>query len=277
MGPDPMILVFWMLSFKPTFSLSSFTFIQRLFVSSSLSAIRVVSSTYLRLLIFLPAILIPACASSSLAFMMYSAYKLYKQGDNVQPWHIPVLIWNQSVVPCPVLTVASWPAYRFLRRQVRWPDILISLRIFQFVVIHTVKDFGIVNKAEVRWQSRRTCAHLLWKLQNYNSLLNNCRLEKVGSHQKKIPHVQGQSRSPSKMVGGAKSSLDSNPLPARDTQRAQTKLVLTRTQGPHRDWARTVLECLLWRYGSAVACYRGRGSGYSRPGYGINPLGGGYH
>ena len=44
MGPDAMILVFWMLSFKPTFSLSSFTFIKRLFTSSSLSAIRVVSS-----------------------------------------------------------------------------------------------------------------------------------------------------------------------------------------------------------------------------------------
>ena len=56
MGPDAMILVFWMLSFKPTFSLSSFTFIKRLFSSSSLSGIRVVSSAYLRLLIFLPAI-----------------------------------------------------------------------------------------------------------------------------------------------------------------------------------------------------------------------------
>ena len=64
MGPDAMILVFWMLSFKPTFSLSSFTFMKRLF-SSSVFAIRVVSSAYLRLLIFLPAILIPACASSS--------------------------------------------------------------------------------------------------------------------------------------------------------------------------------------------------------------------
>ena len=52
MGPDAMILVFWMLSFKPTFSLSSFTFIKKLFSSSSLSAIRVVSSAYLRLLIF---------------------------------------------------------------------------------------------------------------------------------------------------------------------------------------------------------------------------------
>ena len=60
MGPDIMILVSWMLSFKPTFSLSSFTFIKRLFSYSSLSALRVVSSAYLRLLIFLPAILIPS-------------------------------------------------------------------------------------------------------------------------------------------------------------------------------------------------------------------------
>ena len=50
MGPDAMVLVFWMLSFKPTFSLSSFTFIKRHFSSSSLSAIKVVSSAYLRLL-----------------------------------------------------------------------------------------------------------------------------------------------------------------------------------------------------------------------------------
>ena len=66
MGLEAMFLVFWMLSFKPTFSLS-FTFITRLF-SSSLSAIRMMSSEYLRLLIFLPEILIPACASSSLAY-----------------------------------------------------------------------------------------------------------------------------------------------------------------------------------------------------------------
>ena len=57
---DALILVFWILSFKPTFLLSSFTFIKRLFSSSMPSAIRVVSSAYLRLLIFLPAILIPA-------------------------------------------------------------------------------------------------------------------------------------------------------------------------------------------------------------------------
>ena len=55
MGLDAMILVFGMLSFKPTFSLSFFTFIKKLFSSSSLSSIRVVLSAYLRSLIFLQA------------------------------------------------------------------------------------------------------------------------------------------------------------------------------------------------------------------------------
>ena len=107
----------WMLSFKPTFSLSTFTFIQKLFSFSLLSALRMMSSAYLRLLIFLLAILIPAYSSSSPAFhIMYSAYNLNKQGDNIQPWRTPFQILNQFVVPCLVLTVASWPAYRFLRR-----------------------------------------------------------------------------------------------------------------------------------------------------------------
>ena len=72
MGPAAMIFVVWMLSFKMALPLSSF--IKRLFSSSLLSAVRVISSAYLRLLIFLLAILIPACASSSPAFlMMHSA------------------------------------------------------------------------------------------------------------------------------------------------------------------------------------------------------------
>ena len=126
MGPDVMTLVFWMLSFKPTFSLSFFTFIKMLFSSSSLSAIRVVSSAYLTLLIFLLTILIPACDLCSPVFcMMYSACKLYEQDDNIQPWRTLFPICNQSVVPCPVLTVASWPAYKFLRKQGRLFDISI--------------------------------------------------------------------------------------------------------------------------------------------------------
>ena len=124
-------------SSKPTFSLSSFTFIKRLFSSSSFSAIRVVSSAYLSL-IFLLAILIPACAYSSPVFlMMCSAYKLNKQGDNIQPWCTPFPIWNQSFVPCPVLIVASWAAYRFLKRQVRWSGIPISFRIFHSLLWST--------------------------------------------------------------------------------------------------------------------------------------------
>ena len=94
-GPGAMIFAFWMLHFKPEFSLSSFTFIKRLFCSSSLSAIRVVSSAYLRLLVFLPAILIPACLLSSPVFhIVYSAYKLDKQGDNIQPWSTPFPLFN---------------------------------------------------------------------------------------------------------------------------------------------------------------------------------------
>ena len=72
MGPDAIVLIFWILSFKPAFSFSPSSFIKRLFSSSLLSFIRVVSSACLQLL-FLLAILIPVCDSYSLAFcMMYS-------------------------------------------------------------------------------------------------------------------------------------------------------------------------------------------------------------
>ena len=87
----------------------------------------------------------PSYLDSSLLFiqfsisMMYSACKLNKQDDNIQPWHTPFSIWNQSAVPCPVLTVASWPAHRFLRRQARWSGITISLRIFYSLLWSTKK------------------------------------------------------------------------------------------------------------------------------------------
>ena len=137
-----------MLSFKPVFSLSSFTLIKRLFGSSSLSAIRVVSSAYLSLLIFFLEILIPACDSSSLAFrIMYSAYKLNKQGNNIQPCHTPFPILNQSVVPCLVLAAASQLAHRFLRRQICY--FLLFKNSPQFIVTHTVKGFSIVSETEL--------------------------------------------------------------------------------------------------------------------------------
>ena len=141
---DAMTLVFWMLSFKPAFSLSSFTFIKRLFSSSLLSSIRVVSSAYLRLLTFLPAILAPACDSPSLTFhMMYPACKLNKQDDNKKPWWTPFPMLNQSVFLCPVLTVASQETGKVV-----WYFHLFK-NFPQFVVIHIVKGFSIVNETEV--------------------------------------------------------------------------------------------------------------------------------
>ena len=75
--------------------------------------------------------------------MLYSAYKLNKQGDNTWPGSTPFPIWNQSVVPCPGLT-----AYRYLKNQLVWYSHLFQ-NFPQFIVIHTVNGFGIANKAEI--------------------------------------------------------------------------------------------------------------------------------
>ena len=100
------------------------------------------SSAYLSLLIFLTQSWFQLVLHPAQPFvLMYSAYKLNKQDDNIQPWCTPFPIWNQSVVPC---LVATWPAYRFLRRQVNCSGIPISLRIFHSVVFHTVKAFSTV-------------------------------------------------------------------------------------------------------------------------------------
>ena len=137
MGSDAMILVFWMLSFKPTFSLSSFTFIKMLF-SSSLTVIKGGVICISEVIDISPGNLDSSMCFIQPAFlMMYFAYKLNNHGDNIQPWCTPFPIWNQSVVLCPVLTVASWPAYRFLRTQVRWPGIPISFRIFHSLLWST--------------------------------------------------------------------------------------------------------------------------------------------
>ena len=157
MGPDDMILVFWMLSFIPTFSLSSFMFIKRFFSSYSLSAIRVLLSAYLRLLIFLLAVLIPVCASSSLAFcMMYSAYKLNKQGDNIQPCYtsFPSLEpahCSMSGSNCFFLTCIQISQET---GQVVWYSQPFK-NIPQFVVIFTVKGFGLIKKQKYMffWKS----------------------------------------------------------------------------------------------------------------------------
>ena len=107
-----------------------------------------VSLAYLSLLIFILAIFILACASSILVFcVVYSAYKFNKQGDNIQSWHTAFTIWNQFPVLCLVLTTASSPVYRFPRRQIWYFHTFKNFP--QFVLIHTVKGFNVVNEAEV--------------------------------------------------------------------------------------------------------------------------------
>jgi len=78
----------------------------------------------------------------------WGANKLNKQ-DNIQPCYTLFAILTRSVVPHLLLNIVSWPAYRFLRSQVRWSGIPISWRIFQFVVMNPFKGFSVVNKAEV--------------------------------------------------------------------------------------------------------------------------------
>ena len=106
-GTESMILVFWKLNFilvSWRLSLSQLSY-SPLSLSSrgSWALLHFLPWGWCHLSIwgywyFFPAILIPACASSSPGFlMMYSAYKLNKQGDNILPWHTPLLIWNQSL------------------------------------------------------------------------------------------------------------------------------------------------------------------------------------
>ena len=107
MEPDAMILVFWMLSLKPAFSLSSFTFIRRHFSTSLLSAIRVVLSAYLRLWIFLPPILIPTFASPSLAFRTRFSTVQFSHSvvsDSLRPHES-----QHTRPPCPSPTPGVYP------------------------------------------------------------------------------------------------------------------------------------------------------------------------
>ena len=156
MGPDFMVLVFLMFSFKPA-SFSSFTPIKKLFSSSSLSVIRVVSSAHLRLLIFFPAILIPV-ESSSLGFhIMNSAYKLNKQSDNIV---LSYSFLSFETVSCSM----SDSKYRFLTyiqvsqesSKVVWYSHFFKY-FLQFAVIHTVKAFSLVNEAEVDVSLEHPC------------------------------------------------------------------------------------------------------------------------
>ena len=81
--------------------------------------------------------------------MMYPAQKLNKQSDNIQAWRAPFPIWNQSVFPCPVLTCfLTCIQISYEAGQVVWYSHLFQ-NFPQFIMIHTVKGFSIVNKAIV--------------------------------------------------------------------------------------------------------------------------------
>ena len=103
--------------------------------------------------------------------VMYSAWKLNNWGGSAQPCHTPFSVLNKSVFPCPVQTVASWPTFRAPRRKVRSSGSPISLRIFQFVVIHTVKGFSVVNEVEVDVFLEFSC--FLYDLMNVGNLISH--------------------------------------------------------------------------------------------------------
>ena len=151
MEPDAMIFVLWMLSFKPTFSLSSFTFIKRLFSFSSLSAIRVMSAAHLRLLIFLYCCEVASVMSDSVRSQRWQPTRLHR------PWDSPgkntgvgchfllqcMKVKSESEVTqsCPTLSnpmdcslpsssihgifqarVLEWGAIAFSKYKVNWPN-----------------------------------------------------------------------------------------------------------------------------------------------------------
>ena len=129
MGPDAMIFIFWILSFK--------LFFYSPFSPSSRGALIPLPFCHKSGVICISEAIgiFPGRLAFSLRvihsgfLMMLSACNSNKQGNNILTWcSLPVL--NQSAVSCLVLTVASWSTYRFLRRQKRWSGIPISLRIF---------------------------------------------------------------------------------------------------------------------------------------------------
>ena len=101
--------------------------------------------------VFLWAILILPCASSSLAFcMMYSACKLNKQDDNTQPWQTPFPTWNQSV-HCSVFSsnCCFLTCIQVLQEagKVVWYSQFLK-NFPKFIVIHTIKGISIFNETE---------------------------------------------------------------------------------------------------------------------------------
>ena len=155
MEPDAMILLFWMLSFKPGFLLASFTFIKRLFSSSSLSAIRVTYAYVIcisKVTDISPNNLDLACNSSSTVFhIINSVYKLYKQAG----WQYTALMYfflNLEPVSCS-MSISNCCFLTHIQvsqetGEVVWYSHLLK-NFPQLVVVHTVKGFSVDNESEI--------------------------------------------------------------------------------------------------------------------------------
>ena len=78
--------------------------------------------------------------------------------------------FETSLVPYPVLIVTSWPAYRFLRKQVKWSGTPISKNFPELVVIHTDKGFRVVNEAEIEVFQKLPC--YLYDPENVGNLIS---------------------------------------------------------------------------------------------------------
>ena len=149
MGPNAIILVFWMLSFKPTFSPLSLSSRDSLvllhFMAKVWYHLHIWGYWYFSQQSWFQLVLLPA---QNFSWGTYSACTLNKQGDNIQPWQTPFPIWNQSVFLCSSCSFLTCIQTSQEASQVVWYSQLFK-KFLQFIVIHTAKDFGIVNKAEV--------------------------------------------------------------------------------------------------------------------------------
>ena len=152
-----------MLTFEPAFPLCHFTVIKGFFSSPSLFAVKIISSDIVYMSF---AVLITACGPARY-FTGCALYRSYISRMTMYSF------LNFQPVCCSMSgSVASWPAYRFLKREIKWPGIPISKNFPQFIVIHTVKGFNVVDKTEVDVFLELPCVlHDPWMLAIWSLIL----------------------------------------------------------------------------------------------------------
>ena len=134
-------LVFWMLSFKPAFSLFSFTLIKSSLVPLCFLPLQ---WCHLHICYCISEVvdISPISLDSSLWVIQPSI------SHDVTTYSLAYSFPNPEPVCCSMSgSVAPWPASRFHRRQVGWSGSPISWRIFHSLLWSTVRGFSIVNEA----------------------------------------------------------------------------------------------------------------------------------